>query len=64
MPKTTGGSDSTYIPDYADSSSGWHVLFVGGFWGNGSSAGLLCFYANYASSDSSSSVSARLLCEA
>ena len=64
IPKTTGGSDSTYIPDYAGSSSGWRVLCVGGFWNNGSNAGLLCFYANYASSDSYSSVSARLLCEA
>lgn len=63
IPKTTGGSDSTYIPDYAYSSSGWLVLCVGGFWSNGSSAGLLCFSADSASSDSSSNVSARLLCE-
>lgn len=63
IPKTTGGSDSTYIPDYASSSSGWRVLFVGGVWDGGSSAGLLCFYANYASSGSYSIVSARLLCE-
>lgn len=64
IPKTTGGSDSTYIPDYAYSSSGWRVLCVGGYWDSGSSAGLLYFNANYASSSSSSSVSARLLCEA
>ena len=60
IPKTTGGSETTYIPDYASSSSGWHVLCVGGGWGDGSSAGLLFFYANFASSDSGS---ARLLCE-
>lgn len=64
IPKTSGGSDSTYIPDYAGSSSGWRVLFVGGSWSNGSYAGLLYFNANDASSDSDSNVSARLLCEA
>lgn len=63
IPKTTGGSETTYIPDYASSSSGWHVLCVGGGWGDGSSAGLLFFYANFASSDPGSGVSARLLCE-
>ena len=64
IPKTTGGSDSTYIPDYASSSSGWRVLCVGGNWDNGSYAGLLYFYASLASSGSGSNVSARLLCEA
>lgn len=64
IPKTTGGSETTYIPDYANSSSGWRVLFVGGSWNSGSYAGLLCFYAHYASSGSGSGISARLLCEA
>jgi hypothetical protein len=64
IPKTVGGSETTFIPDYACSSSGWRVLFVGGYWSGGSSAGLLCFDASRASSDSSSSISARLLCEA
>lgn len=64
IPKTTGGSETTYIPDYMWSSSGWRVLFVGGYWGNGSSAGLLCFSAGYTSSGSDSGISARLLCEA
>lgn len=64
IPKTVGGSETTFIPDYAYSSSGWHVLYVGGDWGNGSTAGLLCFYAVDSSSVSSSSISARLLCEA
>lgn len=62
IPKTSGGSETTYIPDYANSSSGWRVLCVGGYWGSGSAAGLLYFDADYASS--SSSISARLLCEA
>lgn len=64
IPKAVGGSETTFIPDYAYSSSGWHVLGVGGVWSNGSSAGLLYFNANYSSSVSYSNVSARLLCEA
>lgn len=64
IPKTVGGSETTFIPDYANSSSGWRVLFVGGDWGGGSSAGLLYFVADYSSSSSFSNVSARLLCEA
>lgn len=64
IPKTSGGSGTTYVPDYVYSSSDWRVLFVGGSWSNGSNAGLLCFYADGASSGSSSNISARLLCEA
>lgn len=64
IPKTSGGSETTYIPDYADLSSGWRVLCVGGYWNDGSFAGLLYFNANYASSNSGSFISARLLCEA
>lgn len=64
IPKTVGGSETTFIPDYAGSSSGWRVLVVGGGWGGGSGAGLLYFGADYSSSGSNSGVSARLLCEA
>lgn len=64
IPKTTGGSETTYIPDYMWSYSGWRVLCVGGDWSSGSYAGLLYFSASDASSDSVSSISARLLCEA
>lgn len=65
IPKTSGGSGTTYVPDYVySSSSGWRVLYVGGGWGSGTDAGLLCFYAGYASSRADSSISARLLCEA
>ena len=63
IPKTSGGSETTYVPDYVYSSSGWRVLCVGGYWNNGAYAGLLCFNAFYASSDSGSGFSARLLCE-
>ena len=64
IPKTSGGSETTYVPDYVYSSSGWRVLYVGGGWGSGTYAGLLYFFASNTSSYSSSSVSARLLCEA
>lgn len=63
IPKTTGGSETTYIPDYMWSSSGWCVLCVGGRWNYGANAGLLCFNAGSTSPYSSSSISARLLCE-
>nr|DAE43200.1 MAG TPA: tail collar fiber protein [Caudoviricetes sp.] len=64
IPKTVGGSETTFIPDYAYSSSGWRVLVVGGGWSGGSYAGLLYFSADGSSSSSSSYISARLLCEA
>ena len=64
IPKTNGGSETTYIPDYVNSSSGWRVLCVGGHWSSGTYAGLLYFSADSASSNSIAYVSARLLCDA
>ena len=64
IPKSSGGSETTYIPDYVGSSSGWRVLCVGGCWSDGTSAGLLCFIAYNSSSVSCANVSARLLCDA
>lgn len=65
IPKTSDGSETTYVPDRVYSSSnGWRVLDVGGYWSAGARAGLLCFYANDTSSGSDSDMSARLLCEA
>lgn len=63
IPKTAGGSESTYIPDYAFSLSNWRVLYVGGGRSDSAYAGLLCFYALSGSSQSSVYVSARLMCE-
>lgn len=63
IPKTTGGSETTYIPDYMWPSSGWRVLDVGGYWASGTDAGLLFFNASYDSSGSGSYISARLMCE-
>lgn len=60
-PTSTSGSETTYIPDYAGYSRGWRVLCVGGYWNDGSSAGLFCFLADIGSSGSSSSLGARLL---
>ena len=60
-PTAVGGSETTYIPDYAYCNSGWRVLLVGGSWSNGGFAGLFCFYAYNTSSNSSSYVGARLL---
>lgn len=64
IPKTSGGSETTYIPDYVYSSSDWRVLCVGGCWSSGAGAGLLFFVVSYASAGSGSNISARLLCEA
>lgn len=62
IPKTSGGSGTTYVPDYVySSSSGWRVLYVGGNWNNGTNAGLLYFNADNTSSNSNSNISARLL---
>lgn len=63
IPKTSGGSETTYVPDYVYLSGGWRVLCVGGLWSDGSNAGLLYFDASDTSSGSYSSISARLLCE-
>ena len=46
--ETSGGSSSTYFADYA--YVGGSVLAVGGDWLNTTSAGLWCWYGNYAPS--------------
>ena len=46
---------------YANYNSGWRVLHVGGNWNNGGNAGLFYFNANNSSSDTNSTVGARLL---
>lgn len=60
-PTAVGGSETTYIPDYAYYNSGWRVLFVGGSWVSGGLAGLFDFQAGGSSSSTSSGVGARLL---
>lgn len=63
IPEASGGSDTTYVPDYVYSATGWRILCVGGGCSSGTGAGLLCFYAHNYSSESSSNVSTRLMCE-
>lgn len=60
-PSFAGGSETTYIPDYSWTSSGWLALYVGGNWGYGSRVGLFYFNGDYGSSSSANSIGARLL---
>lgn len=61
LPNANGGSETTDIPDRVHSNTGWRVLCVGGYWLNGSAAGLFFFYAGDSASSASSGVGARLL---
>lgn len=61
LPTGVGGSETTCIPDYVGSNTGWRVLLCGGLWINGSYAGLFSFNADYASSSTNTIFGARLL---
>lgn len=61
FPTAVGGSETTYVPDFAYYNSGWRVLRVSGGWSSGGEAGLFYFYASSTSSNSVSNVGARLL---
>ncbi len=61
LPSSSGGSETTYVPDYVYSDSGWRALSVGGYWSYAGYAGLFYFNANNAASSSDSSLGARLL---
>ncbi len=61
LTKTTGGSDSTYIPDCSCYDSGSGVLCVGGVYSGDLYCGLWSFYWSYDSSFSRSDVGGRLL---
>lgn len=61
LPSESGGSETTYIPDYVYGNTEWRVLYAGGGWYDGSLAGLWCFFANYPSSNARVNVGARLL---
>lgn len=62
LPDTNGGSETTCIPDYVNSNTGWIVLMVGGYYSNSTGyVGLFHFNASYSSSHSYSNVGARLL---
>ena len=62
IPTGTGGSGTTYVPDYVNSDSGWCVLCVGGYYRNdAANCGLFFFNGNYNSSNANSNIGARLL---
>lgn len=60
LPNESGGSSTTYIPDYMYSSTGCRGLYVGGNWSERLNAGLFCFIASSSSSFTSSDLGARL----
>jgi hypothetical protein len=62
LPNANGGSETTCIPDYVDSDTGWCVLMVGGgYYNTAGNVGLFDFNAYYSSSSAGSHVGARLL---
>lgn len=61
FPTAISGSESSYIPDYAFCYSNWTTLCVGGYWNNGSYAGLFNFCASGYSSRTSSDIGTRLI---
>ncbi len=60
-PTVTGGSETTYVPDYSWTSTGWRVLCAGGSSNNGSNNGLFSLLGNIGSSSTFNYVGARLL---
>ena len=61
IPSANGGSETTYVPDYVYSNSGWCVLCVGGNYYSLANYGLMYFHANFGSSSSNDLIGARLL---
>ena len=61
FPTKASGSDSTYIPDYYYQGSGSYVVYVGGYCYYEGLCGLWYLYCSASSSDSYSSIGARLL---
>lgn len=62
LPTANGGSETTYVPDYVNSSPGWRALYVGGYYSaTAGNCGLFYFIANYSASFTTSTLGARLL---
>ena len=59
MPSSTGGSDSTYVPDYWNFYSSNPCLYVGGNYSQNLNHGLFCVYY-YGTSDSNAGIGCRL----
>lgn len=63
LPKTTGGSSSTYVSDYITSNAGLKSALIGGTYGSQTYAGLFCIYSNYDASYTSNDQSIRICLE-
>lgn len=62
LPNANGGSETTCIPDYVYSNTGWYVLLVGGYCGDtAGNVGLFHFNAGHSSSYALTYIGARLL---
>lgn len=62
LPSESGDSKPTGpVGDYVHSNSGWRVTRLGGSWSSDSNAGALCWYCDYLSSNSYSSIGARVM---
>ncbi len=59
LPLTTGGSDSTYVPDYAH--CGYVVVYVGGYWDRTAGRCGLWYFNSDSAFNSGSNVGCRLL---
>lgn len=62
IPKSTGGSDSTYYCDYfyTHDTGEENIVLAGGRWNDASSAGVACWSCDFVASDSGSVLGARL----
>lgn len=58
IPTVSGGTDSTFVPDYVNSDAGARVAAFGGTAGNGLVCGAVCLYAGIASSSTYAPVGA------
>ena len=60
-PASTGGSSSTYVPDYCYYNSSGVVLCVGGNYNQGLSYGMFCLVGDNGASNTSGSIGSRLM---
>ena len=61
IPKTSGGTATTYVSDHVASGAGTAVLNVGGVFSSGDSYGFFCFYANNSASYTNAYLGSRLI---
>jgi hypothetical protein len=61
IPTDVSGADGAYVSDGFWTNTGWRVLLLGGYWGNGALDGLFTFNSNDASSNAATGLGCRLL---